>query len=178
MKSACSFLCLLVFKPKLSLPRFLCHSGPTWANLGPNHFSISYICILYIWFYFESHENLKLHGFMRLACQAKKIDARDCFSYMELEDLMLVSGFSNRLQKRRSRPFALLAVDSTAPSVAQYLLSAVTMGLPSCCVQRLFSRAKVQMLSASLLAGKSWLKPTESGWETAPHLRHPFSVSG
>ena len=109
MKSACSFLCLLVFKPKLSLPRFLCHSGPTWANLGPNHFCISYICILYIWFYFESHKNLELHGFMRLACQAKKIDARDCFSYMELEDLMLVSGFSNQLQKRRSRSFALLA---------------------------------------------------------------------
>jgi len=72
----------------------------------------------------------------------------------------------------------ILCIASSAPSVAQYLLSAVTMGLPSCCVQRLFSIAKVQMLSASLLAGKSWLKPTEYGWETAHPLRHPFSVSG
>lgn len=71
---------------------------------------------------------------MGLACQAKKTDARDCFSYTELGNLMLISGFSNQLQKRRSRSFALLAVDSIAPSVAQYLLSTVRMGLPFSCV--------------------------------------------
>lgn len=129
MKSACSFLCLLLSKPKLSLPRILCHSGPTWASLDPNCFCISYISyvfILYLWFYFGSQENLELHGFKGLACQAKKTDARDCFSYMELGNLMLISGFSSQLQKRRSRSFALQSVDTFSQQWEWGFLSAVS----------------------------------------------------